>query len=117
MGKEEGMKKKKIKEVKWKKMNGKKLVELRIPTEELENIDELVREGYYGSRSDAIRDIIRRGAVHVRARYPAANYGNEKRKGAIEEEETVKNNLAPTLTTSCKHIYMKNILYRIGGEK
>jgi Arc/MetJ-type ribon-helix-helix transcriptional regulator len=49
-------------------MNGKNLVELRIPTEELENIDELVGEGYYGSRSDAISDIIRRGAAQLRSR-------------------------------------------------
>ena len=59
MRKEEGMK----------RMNGKNLVEMRIPVEEVENIDELVREGYYGSRSDAIRDIIRRGAVQLRSRY------------------------------------------------
>jgi len=51
-------------------MNDNSLVEMQIPVEEVENVDELVREGYYGSRSDAIRDIIRRGAVHVRARYP-----------------------------------------------
>jgi Arc/MetJ-type ribon-helix-helix transcriptional regulator len=50
-------------------MNGKSLVEMQIPVEEVENIDELVREGYYGSRSDAIRDIIRRGAAHLRSRY------------------------------------------------
>lgn len=50
-------------------MNEKSLVELRIPTEEVENVDELVREGYYGSRSDAIRDIIRRGVAHLRSRY------------------------------------------------
>jgi len=50
-------------------MNGKSLVELQIPAEEVENVDELVREGYYGSRSDAIRDIIRRGAAHLRSRY------------------------------------------------
>lgn len=50
-------------------MNEKSLVELQIPTEEVQNIDELVREGYYGCRSDAIRDIIRRGAAHLRSRY------------------------------------------------
>ncbi len=50
-------------------MKEKNLVELRIPAEEVENVDELVREGYYGSRSDAIRDIIRRGAAHLRSRY------------------------------------------------
>jgi len=71
---------------------------MQIPTEEVENIDELVREGHYGSRSDAICDIIRRGAVHVRARYPL-HAGNEKRKGAIEEEELSKNNLAHALTS------------------
>ena len=97
-------------------MNGKNLVEMQIPVEEVENVDELVREGYYRCRSDAIRDIIRRGAVHVRARYPL-HAVNEKRRGAVEEKETAKKNLAPTLTTRCKHIYMKNILYRIGGEK
>ena len=50
-------------------MNEKSLVELEIPTEEVKNIDELVSEGYYRSRSDAIRDIIRRGAAHLRSRY------------------------------------------------
>ncbi|MGB2842475.1 MAG: ribbon-helix-helix domain-containing protein [Halobacteriota archaeon] len=50
-------------------MNDKNLVELQIPTEEVENIDELVKEGYYGSRSDAISDIIRRGAAQLRSRY------------------------------------------------
>lgn len=52
---------------------GKKMVEdlvdMRISVEEVENVDELVREGYYGSRSDAIRDMIRRGAAHLRSRY------------------------------------------------
>jgi Arc/MetJ-type ribon-helix-helix transcriptional regulator len=51
------------------KMNGKNLVEMQIPAEEVENIDELVSEGYYGNRSDAISDIIRRGAVQLRSRY------------------------------------------------
>jgi Arc/MetJ-type ribon-helix-helix transcriptional regulator len=51
-------------------MNGKSLVEMQIPVEEVQNIDELVREGYYGCRSDAIRDIIRRGATHIRMSYP-----------------------------------------------
>ncbi|MEA2052650.1 MAG: ribbon-helix-helix domain-containing protein [Euryarchaeota archaeon] len=51
------------------KMNEKSLVEMQIPAEEVGNIDELVREGYYGSRSDAIRDIIRRGAAQLRSRY------------------------------------------------
>jgi Arc/MetJ-type ribon-helix-helix transcriptional regulator len=50
-------------------MNSKSLVELQIPVEEVQNIDELVSEGYYGSRSDAISDIIRRGAVQLRSRY------------------------------------------------
>ncbi len=50
-------------------MSGKNLVELQIPVEEVENVDELVSEGYYGCRSDAIRDIIRRGAAHLRSRY------------------------------------------------
>ena len=51
-------------------MNGKSLVEMQIQVEEVQNIDELVREGYYGCRSDAIRDIIRRGATHIRMSYP-----------------------------------------------
>jgi Arc/MetJ-type ribon-helix-helix transcriptional regulator len=50
-------------------MIGKSLVEMQIPVEEVENIDELVREGYYGCRSEAIKDIIRRGAAHLRSRY------------------------------------------------
>lgn len=50
-------------------MNGKNLVELQIPTEEVENVDELVSEGYYGCRSDAIRDIIRRGSAQLRSGY------------------------------------------------
>jgi len=50
-------------------MNGKCLVEMQIPVEEVENIDELVSEGYYGCRSDAIQDIIRRGAAYLRLRY------------------------------------------------
>ncbi|MEA2075496.1 MAG: ribbon-helix-helix domain-containing protein [Euryarchaeota archaeon] len=85
-------------------MNEKSLVEMQIPTEEVENVDELVREGYYGCRSDAIQDIIRRGAVHLRARYPL-HAVNEKRRGAVEEKETAKNNLAPTLTTNVNRIY------------
>ena len=63
------MKKEEKKEVKCKKMNGKNLVEMQIPADEIENVDELVSEGYYGCRSDAIRDIIRRGAAHLRSRY------------------------------------------------
>jgi len=89
-------------------MNDKNLVEMQI--------HELVSEGYYGNRSDAIRDIIRRGAVRVRARYPL-HTGNENRKGTVEEEETVKKNLAPPLTIRCKHLYMKTTQYRIGREK
>jgi Arc/MetJ-type ribon-helix-helix transcriptional regulator len=50
-------------------MNVKNLVEMQIPVEEVENIDELVGEGYYGNRSDAIQDIIRRGAAQLRLRY------------------------------------------------
>ncbi|MGB2727928.1 MAG: ribbon-helix-helix domain-containing protein [Halobacteriota archaeon] len=50
-------------------MNVKSLIELQIPAEEVENIDALVSEGYYGCRSDAIRDIIRRGATYLRLRY------------------------------------------------
>ncbi|MGB2727930.1 MAG: hypothetical protein WBD09_05575 [Halobacteriota archaeon] len=45
--------KKKIKEGKREKMNGKNLVNLQIAIEEVENIDGLVSEGYYGCRSDA----------------------------------------------------------------
>ncbi len=88
-------------------MNGKNLVELQIPAEEVENIDGLVREGYYESRSDAISDIIRRGAAHVRARYPL-HTGNEKRTGAVEEKETANKNFAPTLTVKVKRIYEKH---------
>ncbi|MBA7555470.1 hypothetical protein ES705_48133 [subsurface metagenome] len=51
-------------------MNGKSLVNMQIPADEIENMDELVRDGYYGSRSDAIRDIIKRGAVYLRMSYP-----------------------------------------------
>ncbi|MGB2727917.1 MAG: hypothetical protein WBD09_05510 [Halobacteriota archaeon] len=36
-------------------MNGKSLVNLQISVEEVENIDGLVRGGYYGSQSDAKR--------------------------------------------------------------
>ncbi len=36
---------------------------MQIPVEELENIDELVGDGDYGNRRDAIQDIIRRGAA------------------------------------------------------
>ena len=50
-------------------MNEKSLVEMQIPAEEVENVDKLVKEGYYGCRSDAIRDIIRRGAAQLRSRY------------------------------------------------
>ena len=50
-------------------MNGRNLVELKIPVEEVKNIDALVTAGYYGSRSDAVRDILRRGAAHLRSRY------------------------------------------------
>jgi metal-responsive CopG/Arc/MetJ family transcriptional regulator len=49
-------------------MSGKNKVEMQIPREELENIDALVREGYYGSRNDAIKDILKRGAVYTRLR-------------------------------------------------
>jgi Arc/MetJ-type ribon-helix-helix transcriptional regulator len=55
-------------------MNEKKLVEMQIPVEEVENVDELVSEGYYGCRSDAIRDIIRRGATYLRLRYTSAKW-------------------------------------------
>ena len=57
------------------KMNGKSLVNLQIPADEIENVDELVRDGYYGSRSDAIRDIIRRGATYIRLRYTLPKRG------------------------------------------
>jgi len=74
-------------------MKSKSLVDLKIPAEEVENIDELVRAGYYGCRSDAIRDIIRRGAASVRTRYPDQYVIGE---GA---EEQAKQDLAPALTT------------------
>jgi metal-responsive CopG/Arc/MetJ family transcriptional regulator len=64
---EERKGKEKIKEVVG--MSGKNMVEMRIPREELENIDELVREGYYGNRSDAIEDILRRGAAYIRLQF------------------------------------------------
>jgi hypothetical protein len=50
-------------------MNDKSLVGMRIPVEEVENENAFVSEGFYGCRSDAIRDIIRRGVVQVRSRY------------------------------------------------
>jgi Arc/MetJ-type ribon-helix-helix transcriptional regulator len=50
-------------------MDVKKLVERQIQKEELENIDELVNEGYYGSRNEALEDILRRGAAAVRLRF------------------------------------------------
>nr|QNO53845.1 hypothetical protein ALDDBJOO_00021 [Methanosarcinales archaeon ANME-1 ERB6] len=56
-------------------MNEKSLVELQILTEEVGNIDELVRAGYYGCRSDAICDIIRRGATYPRLRYTLSKRG------------------------------------------
>ena len=58
----------------------KSLAEMQIQTEEVENVDELVKEGYYGSRSDAIRDIIRRGAAHRRSRYWLVKPEGSKRK-------------------------------------
>ena len=76
-------------------MNRKKyFVDLKIPAEEVENIDELVRVGYYGCRSDAIRDVIRRGATSVRARYPT-HFEYVARVGA---EEQAKRDSAPALT-------------------
>jgi len=51
------------------KMNGKSLVEMQIPAEEVKNVDALVREGDYGCRDGAISDIIRRGVVKLRSRY------------------------------------------------
>jgi len=47
----------------------KSLVEMQIAAEEVENVDELVKEEYYGIRGDAFRDIIRRGAAQLRSRY------------------------------------------------
>ena len=80
-------------------MNRKSLVvDLKIPAEEVENIDELVRAGYYGCRSDAIRDVIRRGAASVRARYPV-QYEYVIGEGAKEQ---AKRNLAPALTAGVK---------------
>ena len=84
---------------KCKEMNRKKsFVDLKIPAEEVENIDELVRAGYYGCRSDAIRDVIRRGAASVRARYPV-QYEYVIGEGAKEQ---AKRNLAPALTAGVK---------------
>jgi len=51
------------------KTNGKSLVEMQIPVEEVENIDAPVSEGYYGCRSVAISAIVRLGAVQLRSRY------------------------------------------------
>ena len=50
-------------------MIGKNLIEMQILVEEVETVDALVSEGYYGCRSDAVRDIIRRGAVQLRSGY------------------------------------------------
>jgi Arc/MetJ-type ribon-helix-helix transcriptional regulator len=61
-------------------MNSRNLVELKIPVEEVRNIDALVIAGYYGNRSDAIRDIIRRGAAHLRSRYQFVEAGGGTRK-------------------------------------
>ncbi|MBA7540364.1 hypothetical protein ES705_32661 [subsurface metagenome] len=69
MGEEEGMVKEEEKRRCCEKMYEKSLVEMQIQVEEVENIDDLVSEGYYGCRSDAIRDIIKRGAAHLRSRY------------------------------------------------
>lgn len=62
------------------KMNGKSLVNMQIPADEIENVDELVRDGYYGSRSDAIRDIIKRGAAQLRSRYWCVKTEGDNRK-------------------------------------
>ena len=61
-------------------MSGRNLIELKIPVEEVKNIDALVTAGYYGCRSDAIRDIIRRGAAHLRSRYWFVDAGGGTRK-------------------------------------
>ncbi len=83
-------------------MNRKKcFVDLKIPAEEVENIDALVRAGYYGCRSDAIRDVIKRGAASVRARYPA-QYEYGVGEGAKVD---AKRNLAPALTAKA-HAYI-----------
>ncbi|NQE44561.1 hypothetical protein C5S31_00890 [ANME-1 cluster archaeon GoMg2] len=56
-------------------MNGKSLVEMRIPTEEVGN-----SEGYDRSRSDASRDMIRLGAANLRSSYRfVETIGGEKR--------------------------------------
>ncbi len=57
------------------KMDGKSVVNLQIPADAIENVDELVREGYYGNRSAAIRNIIRRGATYLRLRYTLPKRG------------------------------------------
>lgn len=59
-------------------MSVKNLVNVQIPVEEVENVDELVRDGYYGSRSVAIKDIIRRGAAHLRFR-PVETKGDDEK--------------------------------------
>ncbi|MEA1956853.1 MAG: hypothetical protein U9N01_00630 [Euryarchaeota archaeon] len=48
------------------KMYKKNLVEIEIPAEKAENVDELVRMGYYGG--DVIYDIIRLRATQLRPR-------------------------------------------------
>ena len=61
-------------------MNGKSLVEMRIPTEEVGNIEELGSEGYERGRSDASRDMIRLDAAHLRSSYRfVETLGGEKR--------------------------------------
>ena len=61
-------------------MNGKSLVEMRIQTEEVGNIEELGSDGYYRSRSDASRDMIRLGAAQLRSSYRFfETIGGEKR--------------------------------------
>ena len=61
-------------------MSDKNLVNVQIPAEEVENIDELVRDGYYGNRSVAIRDIIRRGAAHLRLGFRSVKPKEEDKK-------------------------------------
>ncbi len=61
-------------------MNGKSLVEMRIQTEEVGNIEGLGSEGYYRSRSDASHDMIRLGAAQLRSSYRfVETIGGEKR--------------------------------------
>ncbi|BEP17369.1 hypothetical protein PYJP_07210 [Pyrofollis japonicus] len=67
---------------------GSRVVPVRLDEELLELVDELVRLGLYGSRSEALRDLIRIGARHVlRARVVSEAVGKlfelEREEGDI----------------------------------